>query len=250
MLTVVADLSNYFSAAEAAEELGVSTARVRALIDSRVLEADKVAGRWLISPESVHARRINQRRSGRPLSCRYVWELINSGFIAQLLVAANEAARHNLRVQLFNRAEIHDVYVLPRLADAIGPLVIPGGRALAESVEVPAGSDPRWQLDGYVRRNTFTELSDTKRVSAARGGSNTRLRVVDTDMEWHESRAGRLLVAWLDLADEGDRSADMTLQSLIDELRQVDIKPFPVDNDVVSRVSLGVLAALNDELSG
>lgn len=244
----VADLPDYFTAAEAAEELNVSAARVRALIDARVLEGRKVAGRWLVSPESVHARQINQRRSGRPLSSRYVWELINCGFIAQLLAGSDEAARRNIRVQLSRRAEIHDVYVLPRLAKSIGPLVMPGGRALAESANVAAGNDPRWQLDAYLRRDVFAELRDAKRISAAQGEPNTRLRIVEADMEWHESRAGRLLVAWLDLADDGDRAADVTLQALVDELDRAKIEPFPVANDVVARVSLGVLAALNDEL--
>ena len=44
MLLVMPELSEYFTVAEAADELGVSTARVRALIDARILSADKVAG--------------------------------------------------------------------------------------------------------------------------------------------------------------------------------------------------------------
>jgi len=247
---VMPELSEYFSVAEAAEELEVSKARVRALIGSRVLSADKVAGRWLISPKSVHARKGNQRRSGRPLSSRHLWDLVNTGFIAQLLITADEAAQHNIRVQLSNRAEIHDVYVLPRFVDKIGPLVLPGGRALAESANIPAGNDQRWKLDGYVRRGTFDGLRKAKHITAVKGEPNVRLRVVVDDMEWRESRASRMLLSWLDLADEADRATDITLRSLLDELHQANIKPFPVGNELVSRVSLGTLASLSDELSG
>lgn len=250
MLLVMPELSEYFTVAEAAEELGVSTARVRALIDARILSADKVAGRWFVSPKSVHARKGNQRRSGRPLSSRNLWDLINTGFIAQLLITADEAAQHNIRVQLANRAEIHDVYVLPQFVGKICPLVLPGGRALAESANVPAGNDQRWELDGYVRRGTFNDLRKAKHITAVTGEPNVRLRVVVDDIEWRESRASRMLLAWLDLADEGDRAADITLRSLLDELHHADIQPFPVGNELMSRVTLGLLSALNDELPG
>jgi len=66
---------------------------------------------------------------------------------------------------------------------------------------------------------------------------------------WSEARANRLVVAWLDLADQGDRAADMTLSALQDEVRRSGVHRFPIGNDVVSRVSLSVLAALDDELS-
>jgi len=248
----VPDWSAYFTVADAADELGLSEGRVRALIESQVLAADKVAGRWLISPESVHARKNNQRRSGRPLNPSLLWGLVNSGFIAQLLIDSNEAARHNIRVQFSNRAKIHDVYVLPqRIRKGLEPVIAPGGRALAESADVPTGRDPRWELDIYVDVDAVQAMRRNKIVSGVKGGPNVRFRVVDhADMAWRDSRAGRLLVAWLDLADDGDRAADPVLGSLLDELRRAGIEPFPVGNEIVARVGLGTLAALNDELAG
>ncbi|MFT3854296.1 MAG: helix-turn-helix domain-containing protein [Ilumatobacteraceae bacterium] len=246
------DWSEYFTVAGAADELGLSEGRVRGLIDSGVLSADKVAGRWLISPESVHARKNNQRRPGRPLNPGLLWGLISSGFIAQLLVASDAAARHNVRVQLANRAKVHDVYVLPqRVRKGIGPVIAPGGRALAESVDVPAERDPRWDVDAYADASAVAAMRRKKVISGVKGDPNVRLRVVDhVDMTWSDSRAGRLLVAWLDLADDGDRAADLAFAGLRDELRRADIEPFPVGNEIVARVSLGTLAALNDELVG
>ncbi len=246
----MAEPSAYFTVTEAARELGASEVRVRDLIEAKVLAAEKVGGRWLISPESVHGRKRTQRRRGRPLSPRALWQLIDSGLIAQLLVGADEPARHNIRVQLVNRAAVRDVYVLPQLVDRIGPVVAPGGRALAEAVEVPAGTDRRWKLDAYVHEEYVDELRRSKLISGVKGGPNVRLRVVDSDgRSWHQSRAGRLLVAWLDLADDGDRAADITLNALISELRRAHIEPFPVGNEIVAKVSLATLAALNDEMS-
>ena len=249
------DWSAYFTVAAAADELGLSEGRVRGLIEARVLAADKVAGRWLISPESVHARKNNQRRRGRPLNPSLLWGLINSGFIAQLLVDSNEAARHNIRVQLANRAKIDDVFVLPqRIRKGVGPVIAPGGRALAESEDVPAGRDLRWELDVYADAEAVDAMRRKKFISGVGGDPNVRLRIVDhTDMAWRDSRAGRLLVAWLDLADDGDRAADLALGALgalLDEFRRADVEPLPVGNDIVARVSLGTLAALNDELVG
>lgn len=251
-LAHVPDWSAYFTVVDAAEELGLSEGRVRALIESHVLAADKVAGRWLISPESVHARRNNQRRRGRPLSPSLLWSLIDNGFIAQLLVDSNEAARHNIRVQFANRAKVNDVYVLPqRVSKSVGPVIAPGGRALAESVDVPAGRDPRWGLDVYVRAEVVEAMRRGKVISGAKGDPNVRLRVVGNDaMAWPDSRAGRLLVAWLDLADDGDRAADLVLSSLLDELSRAGVQRFEVGNAIVAGASVGMLAALNDELAG
>jgi hypothetical protein len=248
----VPDWSAYFTVAAAAEELGLSEGRVRGLIESGVLAGDKVAGRWLISSASVHARKNNKRRPGRPLNPSLLWGLINSGFIAQLLVESGEAAWHNVRAQLANRAKIDDVYVLPqRIHSGVGPVIASGGRALAESVDVPAGRELRWELDVYVYADAVAAMRRKKVVSEAKGDPNVRLRVVDhADMAWVDSRAGRLLVAWLDLADDGDRAADLIVSALRGELIKAGIEPFPVGNQVVARASLGTLAALNDELVG
>lgn len=174
------DWSAYFSVADAAEELGLSKGRVRALIDARVLVADKVAGRWLVSPESVLACRNNQRRPGRPLAPSFLWDLINSGFIAKLLIDADAVAQHNIRVQLSNRAEINDVYVLPqRIEKGVHPIIAPGGRALAELAELPAGRDLRWKLDAYIHSDAVEELRRNRTISSTKGDPNVRLRVVD-----------------------------------------------------------------------
>jgi len=51
---------------EAGRRLGVSDARVRALIESGRLKAVKVGGAWLIDPKDLDA--VKERKVGRPKS--------------------------------------------------------------------------------------------------------------------------------------------------------------------------------------
>ena len=53
---------------EAARRLGVSDARVRALIESGRLKATKVGGAWLIDPKDLGA--VKNRKPGRPRKAR------------------------------------------------------------------------------------------------------------------------------------------------------------------------------------
>jgi excisionase family DNA binding protein len=51
---------------EAGRRLGVSDARVRALIESGRLKAVKIGGAWLIDPKDLDA--VKERKVGRPKS--------------------------------------------------------------------------------------------------------------------------------------------------------------------------------------
>ena len=241
--------SGYYSLAEAAGALGLSRERVRVLADSGRLPAEQVAGRWLVPPDAVKAYRVTRRRAGRPLSPQTAWEIINDGLIARLLLTADDAGQRNIRVQLASRADVHDVFVLPQLISKVQPHVTPGGRGLAESADVPAGKDLRWELDGYIRRSDFAELMSSRRISDIEGEPNVRLRVLDDGIRPADSRSGNLVVAWLDLADNADRAAEMTLRALRADVRAAGVTPFPVHEEVLAKASLSVLRVLNDELS-
>lgn len=66
----------YMSVAEAAEELGVSSRRVRSLVESAQLAGRQVGGRWLIEREAVESRKRQQHPSGRPLSPSSAWHIL------------------------------------------------------------------------------------------------------------------------------------------------------------------------------
>ena len=52
------------STAEAAKRLGVTTNRVRAMIEAKRLKAIKVGREWLIDPKDLEA--VKERKVGRP----------------------------------------------------------------------------------------------------------------------------------------------------------------------------------------
>jgi excisionase family DNA binding protein len=74
--------TNSTPVSEAAARLGVSERRVRAMIDSGRLPAEKVAGVWWIPQSAVAARARSGSRSGRSLSPDNAW--------AALLLASGE----------------------------------------------------------------------------------------------------------------------------------------------------------------
>lgn len=61
------------SVPEAADRLGVHPSRVRQMIADEVLEARKLAGRWLIEEHSVRERESAGIVEGRPFSPRVAW---------------------------------------------------------------------------------------------------------------------------------------------------------------------------------
>lgn len=56
---------NYLTTNEAADELGVNASRIRQLILSGVVQAQKAGRDWLISPEELEKARSRAKR-GRP----------------------------------------------------------------------------------------------------------------------------------------------------------------------------------------
>ncbi len=64
------------SVAEAAQILGVSARRVRALLESGLLPGRQVGGRWLLHAYEVDQRRQRHSEGGRPLSQASAWHLL------------------------------------------------------------------------------------------------------------------------------------------------------------------------------
>jgi excisionase family DNA binding protein len=64
------------SVADAASRLGVNQARVRAMIAAGLLDAAKVGGRWLVTPESVERRKARAQPVGRPFGHAMAWGIL------------------------------------------------------------------------------------------------------------------------------------------------------------------------------
>src|SRR5258706_2454720 len=67
--------ADVLSVREAAEQLGVSSARVRQLVSAGSLPARRSSAGWLIGADAV-ADRSGSARAGRPASPRTVWAIL------------------------------------------------------------------------------------------------------------------------------------------------------------------------------
>lgn len=209
-----------YSVAEAAGVLGINEARVRALIRDRLLNASKVGGRWLILREAIEQRQRSVRSRGRPLQPASAWSIISDRGFAVDLVHSSAGTRDSWRRRLSSRAEMRSGFAHPAALARVQrdhAQVLIGGRAAADAAGVPAGADPTF-VEIYVPTST-TSLSSSQ-VEWNASTTNLIVRFVGDDL-WPlpvEDRFTRLLIAWLDLADRGDRGADMVLTGLATEL--------------------------------
>lgn len=69
-------LDDALPVASAAQLLGLSPQRVRALLNRGELAGEKIAGRWLVNRSAVERRVRDRRLSGRPYSSSHAWALI------------------------------------------------------------------------------------------------------------------------------------------------------------------------------
>ena len=102
----------------AAEELSVHPSRVRALISSGALAAEKVSGVWLVDRASVAGRNRQQASAGRPLSPGNAWALLLAASGEELPSELQASARWRIRRAL----ALYGLSVLrPRLARRAEP---------------------------------------------------------------------------------------------------------------------------------
>jgi excisionase family DNA binding protein len=209
------------SVAEAAQRLGISTARVRALAQAGLLDAARVGQRWIVAPESVDRRLAAGVDQGRPLDARTAWALLwlASGDPALQRLAegwltpwARSRARGRLKrvhwpslaPRLRARAAVHRLRAhpsdLPRIADE--PDVVRTGvsAAAAHGLDV-AGSGV---LDAYVPARALPDLARRYLLEASEW-PNVVLRAVGVPWPFPPGQfeAPALVVA-LDLLDSDD----------------------------------------------
>jgi len=203
---------------DAARRLGVSEQRVRAMISVGAIEAQKGAGAWWISAESLARAVALSRHAGRPLSPQSAWSL--------LLIASSEPAawaspkiRWRASVvlkekglaesfaKLGNRAERHafDMHPaeLPRLSGRKG-LMLSGISAAAHYRLGLQGGD---EVEAYVVADAIEHVA--QRHGLVRSNeANVVLRAIPEDM-WPILRrpVAPIAAVLADLAEHADPRA-------------------------------------------
>lgn len=217
---------------EAARQLGVAASRVRALIASGGLRAEKLGGRWLVEWDSVLARERAQAAAGRPLTPRNAWALLLAasgdalppGFDPHARWRIGQSLRRralaDLRSRLELRARVDHLWALPgelRRLREDGLLVLSGLSAAGElGLELLAPDT----VDAYVPAGRVEALARGHGLEpAATSEANVILRAVPDDAWLLDGRriAPRAAVG-LDLAAYPDSRSARVGSALLAEL--------------------------------
>lgn len=173
--------------ATAAERLGVSPRRVRAMLQSGALSGERLGNQWMVDASSV---RPSPRRAGQPFSPRIAWGFIElaDGRVPNW-VSATELSRLRMRWRkLRDRDDAVAVLrsALTRRAEPSRWSAPEPAGLVTDALFVPSGkSDPRAGIsatnyaEGYVHRADLDHLIRRHLLLPARGPENVLLRVVD-----------------------------------------------------------------------
>lgn len=231
--------ARFLAVADAAQQLAVSPERVRELVHSGQLEAQRVGRELLVDADSVYRRaHVVRPSAGRPLSPRMAWGLLwwLSGVRASWVSPAEHgrlrkyAARLALeqwpRV-LANRADVYRARMLSgslkRLREDPRAAVSGLSAAMHYGLDLMGDAD---DVELYVEDELFQELVKAKRINLAPEVPNVLVRVprIPSVLALDDAHAGFPPPAAVaaDLADAGDeRSLNAARQLLanLDEAR-------------------------------
>jgi len=215
------------SVIDAADVLGVTSGRIRALIHAGELPATKIAGRWVVDEDDVHDRRRDPRSGGRPLSPTNVWAIFAlADGVRVPWISRSETDR--LRARLRAAPDLSDMAALSRrrahvhlyraVPAAIERLVnTPGAQPSGVSAH---GHDlvGAPQADLYLQAGALDEVVPRYALeTTSRSQANVVLRVPSSDHGPVTPSTPRLAVA-VDLYDDGDarsrRAAEVLYQRI------------------------------------
>jgi excisionase family DNA binding protein len=207
---------------EAAERIGVSQRRARAMIAAGQLEAEKVGGRWVVDPESLDRVAAARRRDGPPWTPLLAWAyLLYRDGDPQALDGLSRVSRHRVRqradaplalaldelaVLAARRATPWRCHAHPSVVDELRETGVASGLSAAEALGVGLGVRPGEHADVYLPRSRARGLIDELALSPARGAQvNAIVRAVP-ESAWRldHRRIAPVLAVALDLAEHGD----------------------------------------------
>jgi excisionase family DNA binding protein len=203
----------FLSLDEAAQALNVTRRRAQTLVEKGQLRAHRVGGRWLIEAADVYQRRRTVARRGRPLNASTAWNQLEHATLPR-----DENELDTFRRLVLTRAEHRDAYIHPSLIADVRSNArhVLGGRDAADAAGLPVGITDD-DLDVYLRAADLDELTNAHVIRFDGAKANLHLHVVPAGA-WPftiDQRFAPLLVAWLDLADRGDRAERLVREQLL-----------------------------------
>jgi excisionase family DNA binding protein len=225
------------SVPEAADALGLSSARVRLLAANGGLGAQKIGGRWLVERGRVEKRRSRGSAGGRPFAPRNAWAVLGLAS-GDEVAGVDPVVRSRLRralaleslgslaLRLERRAEVHRYSGHPGEIRhiLIDKRLVASGVSAAQEIGLDLVSG--LEADGYVRGSDLGGfVRDHALFSASAVDANVVLRVVPDDV-WADFLEGRPHASeaaiGLDLAEDADsrsRAAGKKLLGQLDSVR-------------------------------
>lgn len=219
--------SDLLSVAEAASRLKVHPSRVRAMAQAQQLDAEKIAGRWLIHRPSIERRLDSRIGDGRPYSPANAWALlclaegervdwVSSSVRSRLRRNLRSDGLHALAPRLRSRAEVMKLRGHPSALRRIAsePDVVESGANAAQQHGIDIR--PSEELEAYVPRQLVHEIV-AKYYLEPSDRPNVLLRVVADDprFDWRACIGGALVA--LDLLESDNlrsqRAARQFLES-------------------------------------
>lgn len=207
-------IDNAIPVSEAADILGVHPSRVRAMVNSGQLNAEKLAGRWFINRSSLERRSSIDSPDGRPFSPVNAWALLcladgkQAGWIdksAQSRLRGHLKRRswEELVPRLRSRARSIRLRAHPSALNRLAqePGVISAGVSAASWYGIDI--QPSDEMEAYIYESRADELTHRYRMEPSER-PNVVLRVVPDDVpaDWQECVGG--VVAAIDLVESQD----------------------------------------------
>lgn len=217
---------------QASDELGLSTGRIRHMLESGLLDGTKVGCTWAIDPTSVRQAIKDRVGPGRPWSCQSAWDVlyIASAEHRQCTPQRRIRAKRRLlgglgplRVKLHSRGIAAKAWCHPgRLADLLdSPHVVRSG--ISTTAEYNLSIVALEEVEGYIPQSCLDSVFADFRlvgVENLRTMPNVILRAIP-DHDWPFER-GRTVAppaaAAMDLLDAIDPRSNAAARALIRRL--------------------------------
>lgn len=223
---------------EAAERIGVSQRRVRAMIAAGQLDAEKAQGRWLIEQGSLDRVADISRRAGPPWSPVLAWAyLLYRDGDPHALDGLSRVSRHRvarragaslgldeLAALAARRAESWRCRAHPSVIDELLEAGTVSGLSAAGALGVGVGVRPGEHADVYLPKSLAQQLVDELALSPARGADvNAIVRSVPESAWRLDYRdVAPLLAVALDMAEHADVRSREAAARLADRVEAAD----------------------------
>lgn len=221
------------SAGDAAQRLGVSQPRIRAMVTAGLLDGQKIGGRWFIKLDAIRRRERWGPADGRPLLPENAWAvLVLASGVAPDWVSRDDARRLiqllddrgllGLVPRLGPRAWAHRFYghpgTLQTLAGASEIRLTGISAARSNGLGIVGGQ----AVDAYIPGDALDPLVTRFALEPRGEAGNVSLRALPAQLHFLADAPTPLAAVALDLAEDTDpRSSEVGTQALtaIDENR-------------------------------